>query len=133
MTIRLAVRRALLLGALLTAVAPLGAQTGRVRFRVKAPTGEAMPRAEVFLLGSHDKPIASVEANLAGEIVWTHLPWRDCHFLVSSPGYVSGRPTVIVRNSEEQLVEVTLAIPVERYYPPLPVQPAKHRWWQIFR
>jgi hypothetical protein len=59
---RFIIRRALLLGVLLTPVAPVWAQTGRVCFLVKSPSGETIPRAEVFLLGSHDKPIAEQPA-----------------------------------------------------------------------
>jgi hypothetical protein len=123
-------------GAVLLAAPALWAQTGRVRFQVKDPAGSPVSHAEVFLLGSRNKPIASVEANDAGEIVWTHLPWRDCHFQVSKAGFHNSQLTVTVRNSDEQLVQVTLQAGIEDYfevYPPNASRPARHRWWQIFR
>ena len=123
------------LGLLLTIHAPLWAQGGHVRIRVTQPTGEALPRAVVSLLGSHDKPIASVETNNQGEVVWTRLPWHTTNFQVSCTGFRSARTTVniIPYNYDEHLLEVTLPIPTEAYYPPLPIQPVKRHWWQILR
>jgi len=74
----------------------------------KQPTGEALAHAGISLLDSHKKPIATVQTDKAGEVVWTHLPWRTFQFQVSFMGFFYSRPKITFRNSDEQLVEVTL-------------------------
>jgi hypothetical protein len=149
-------RRAILVGALLTAVAPLWAQSGRVRIHVTDATGAVVPLAQVSLLNADGKPTRTVGANDAGEVVWTDLPLGDAHFLVLVPGFNSLRLAVTFRNANEQTVEarlevgtigervtveplvqpVRVAVPQTLNSPPVqaPIStPAKHRWWQIFR
>ena len=103
-------RRVVLIGALLTAVAPLWAQTGRVRIRVTDATGAGVPRAEVSLLDADDKPTRTVGANEAGEVIWTDLPLGDAHFVVIVPGFNSLRLAVTIRNANEQTVEARLEV-----------------------
>jgi hypothetical protein len=145
-------RRAVLIGALLTAVAPLWAQTGSVRIRVTDITGGGVPKAQVSLVDANEKPTRTAEANNIGEVVWTDLPLGDAHFLVSEPGFNSLRLVVTIRNANEQTVDARLAVGEERgllevqpvRVPPpqtldspslqAPIsRPAKRKWWQIFR
>lgn len=121
-------RRAILLGALLAAVSPLWAQTGRVRIRVTDRTGTVIKTARVSLLGANGQPVRQLEADQVGEAVWTDLPLGDSHFTVTSPGFILLRLTVMIRNADEQIVDARLEgfvgeiVPVKR-----------RRWWQIFR
>jgi hypothetical protein len=103
-------RRAVLIGALLTAVAPLWGQTGRVRIRVTDPSEAAVPMAQVSLLHADDKPTRTVAANDSGEVLWTDLPSGDAHFLVIVPGFNSRKLTVTIRNGDEQTVEARLEL-----------------------
>jgi hypothetical protein len=143
--------RAILVGALLTAVTPLWAQTGPVRFRVIDSLGSAIPAATVSLLGADDQPIRTELANDAGESVWTDLPLGDSHLRVTVPGFKSRLLTVTVTKGEEQILDAQLEVgciecgpefnpEYMRYSDSLDLtastpQPrlAKRRWWQIFR
>jgi len=100
-------RREVLVAALLTAVAPLMAQNGRVRIVVKDPTGALIPNAEAVLQGGDGKP---TRANDAGEIVWSDLPLGSSTFVVSSLGFASRPVTVTVWNGDESRAEVTLEV-----------------------
>lgn len=68
-------RRAVLVGALLTAISPLMAQTGRVRIRVTDATGASIPGAVASLLGPDNKPMRTARADAMGQIVLTDLPF----------------------------------------------------------
>lgn len=103
-------RRAILLGALLTAVAPLWAQSGRVRIRVTDPVGAVIPQAKVCLLGIDDQPIRTAFADDLGEILWADLPLGDSRFLVAVPGFKFRRLTVTVRDANETQMEAALEI-----------------------
>ncbi len=98
-------RREVLVAALLTAVAPLMAQSGRVRIVVKDPTGTVIANAEAVLHGGDGK---AIRTNDAGEIVWTDLPLGSATFVVRSSGFMQRSVTVMVRNGEEVRAEVTL-------------------------
>lgn len=100
-------RREVLVAALLTAVAPLMAQSGRVRIVVKDPAGAVIPNAEAVLQGGDGK---AIRTNDAGEIAWSDLPLGGTTFVVRSPGFVSRPVTVTVRNGEEVRTEVTLEL-----------------------
>jgi hypothetical protein len=147
-------RRAILVGALLTAVAPLLAQSGRARIRVTDPTGTVVPHATVSLLGSNDRPIRTEPADERGEVLLTDLPLGDSRFSVVVPGFMTFHGTVTVRGSEEQVIEahlllgttgtvvtIDLAQPAQMPNPqtldqpaqPAPLKPTKRHWWQIFR
>jgi len=149
-------RRAILIGAMLTAVAPLWAQSGRVRIHVTDATGAVVPMAQVSILNADGKPSRTVRANDADEVVWTDLPLGDAYFLVLVPGFNSLRLAVTVRNADEQTVEarpevgtIGERVTVEPIVQPVRVpppqtldspsarapvpKPAKRRWWQIFR
>jgi len=121
-------RRAILIGTMLTAVAPLWGQTGRVRIRVTDPSGTVIKTARVSLLGVNGQPVRQLEADQMGEVVWTDLPLGDSHFTVTSPGFILLRLTVTIRNANEQIVDARLEgfvgeiVPIKR-----------RRWWQIFR
>jgi hypothetical protein len=55
-------RREVLVAALLTAVAPLVAQNGRVRIVVKDPTGAVIPNTEAVLQGGDGRAIRTNDA-----------------------------------------------------------------------
>ena len=103
-------RRAILVGALLTTVSPLFAQTGRVRIRVTDVTGAVVSGAEGSLLGADNKPKRTVRANDHGEIVWTDLPMGNCRFRVTMLGFRDRRLTVTLRNSDEVKIEAQLEV-----------------------
>ena len=151
-------RRALLVGALFTAIAPLWAQTGRIRIRVTDITGAAIPTATASLLGPDNKTLRTESADIAGEILWTDLPVGDSVIVVKATGFDSRRLTVTSRNNKELLVEARLEVgsmgTVVTLAPePAPVPPSlasapapavsqtaspaspqprrKHRWWKI--
>jgi hypothetical protein len=155
-------RRAILVGALLTAVSPLWAQTGRIRIRAIDITGAAVPHATVSLLGAEDRPMRSATSDERGESVWTDLPLGDSRISVTAPGFMLFRQTITIRNSEEQVIEAPLRVPeftgevviIDQPAPsgyiqspqtlvatPAPdsaptspqPKPAKRKWWQIFR
>jgi hypothetical protein len=101
-------RRAVMVGALLTAISPLMAQTGRVRIRVTDATGAVVPGAVGSLLGTDDK--SKKTANEAGEIVFTDLPFGDCRFTVAMPGFKNRSMTTTIRNGDEVKIEAVLEI-----------------------
>jgi hypothetical protein len=139
-----------LIGAFLTAISPLMAQSGRVRIHVTDATGAAIPGAEASLLGADDKPQRTERANDIGEIVWTDLPFGECKIGVTSTGFATRRLVLIFCNSIEVNVDVQLQVggvggatlvepdssplvahldpPAEVAKPPRP----KRRWWKIF-
>lgn len=103
-------RRGLLVGALLTAISPLMAQTGRVRIRVIDANGAMVVTAEASLLGSDKKPKRTVRANEVGEIAWTDLPLGNCQFTVMAPGFKARSLPVTLRNGDEVKIEVSLEV-----------------------
>lgn len=98
------------MGALLTAISPLMAQTGRVRIRVTDRTGLVITTAEASLLGGDGKPVRTAEANDAGEIAFTDLPLGDSRIAVIAPGFSMRPVTVTVRDGDELKIEVTLDV-----------------------
>ena len=124
-------RRAILVGALLTAVSPLMAQSGRVRIRVTDSSGTAVvPRAAVSLLGEDDKPLRSLETDEMGETVFTDLPFGDSRLTVTCPGLKNLALTVTVRNSQEVRVDAKLEVGT-MVGEVVAIKP-KRRWWHIF-
>jgi hypothetical protein len=103
-------RRAVLVGALLTAISPLLAQAGRVRIRVTDPTGAAVSAARASLLGPDNKPTRTERANEKGEIVFVDLPFGDSHFAVDCMGFQTSRLTATVKNGDEEQIETTLQV-----------------------
>ena len=67
-------RRAILIGAFLTAISPLMAQSGRLRIRVSDITGAVIPGAEVALLGMDGNALRTENANEQGEFIFSDLP-----------------------------------------------------------
>jgi hypothetical protein len=146
-------RRAVLLGALLTAVSPLMAQSGRVRIRVTDLTGTVIPGAEASLLGIDEKLILAGRADKAGEIVLTGLPIGDSRITLTCPGFKNLPLVVTIRNADELNVDAKLEVgpvtmgifldaphktvtaPTPQVEPPSQVSQPKtnrKRWW-IFR
>jgi hypothetical protein len=125
-------RRAVLAGALLTAISPLMAQSGRVRIRVTDPAGAVIPGAEVSLLGPDDKPTRTEQSNEEGEVIFTDLSIGDSRLVVKRLGFRDLALTATVRNSEEVRVDAKLEVAVMgeflRIVPPRP----KRHWWHIF-
>jgi len=103
-------RRVILLGALLTAVSPLFAQSGRVRIRVVDPTGMPVKHALVSLWGRNENIIRQEEVDENGEVVLRDLPLGDSTFSVVAGGFDRAQITITVRDAEEQTVTVTLQI-----------------------
>jgi len=139
-------------GALLTAISPLMAQTGRVRIRVTDRTGSVITTAEASLLGSDGKPVRTVNANNAGEIAFMALPLGDSRLAVIAPGFSMRPVTVTVRNGDELKIEAMLEVgtvggavtiepvsaeldaPAPALSTPVPAaKRAKRRRWLIFR
>jgi carboxypeptidase family protein len=103
-------RRAVLLGALLTAISPLMAQSGRVRIRVTDATGAVVPLAEASQLDESGKVSRTLPANNLGEIVVTGLPVGNARFRVECTGFKSLPLTVTVRNEDELKVDARLEV-----------------------
>jgi len=133
-----------LIGAFLTAIYPLMAQSGRVLIRVTDLTGNVIPRAQVALLRPDDKPLRTEQADDMGDIVWTDLPIGESRISVASRGFATRRLVVTVRNSDGMKVDAQLEVgrgvmvytsvahsdsPSEVGKPPRP----KRHWWQILR
>lgn len=120
-------RRAVLVGALFTAVSPLLAQSGRVRVRVTDVSGAVIPGAQVSLLGKDRKPRRSLQTNENGETIFTDLRKGNSHFVVSRPGFDSLPLTVTVQTPDELRVDAKLEVSIMGSFRP------KRRWWHIFR
>lgn len=103
-------RRAVLAGALLTAISPLMAQAGRVRIRVTDPAGTVIPGARVSLLGPDNTPTRTEQTDERGEIVFADLPVGDCRLAVAVIGFSTRRLTVPVRGGDELKVEAVLQV-----------------------
>jgi hypothetical protein len=139
-------RRAVLLGALLTAISPLMAQSGRVRIMVTDPTGTVIPTAQASLLGSDNKPTRTEHANERGEIVFADLPLGDCRFAVTTIGFATSQVVVTLRNGDEVKIETSLQVGLVGEFvtvqkntskpnktPTMASPTSKRKWWQIFR
>jgi hypothetical protein len=124
-------RRAILVGALLTAISPLMAQTGRVRIRVMDATKAVIPAAEISVLGPDGKPSQTVTANEVGEAVLLDLPIGDNRFVAVAPGFVQRRFTVVIQNSDEVRVDTILEVGATTMGG-LIVIASKRRRWLIF-
>jgi len=103
-------RRAVLIGAMLTAISPLMAQSGRVRIRVIDESGAVIPNAEVSLLGKDQKPVLTKRANEAGEVVLTDLPIGDSRVSVSVNGFRTLSLSVTIQSTDELTVNAKLQI-----------------------
>jgi hypothetical protein len=101
-------RRAVLVGALLTAISPLIAQTGRIRIVIVDPNKAVIPGAEVALLGKDDKPVRTQRSDGTGVSRWSELPMGDVKFRVTSYGFNAKPIVVTIKNADELSVEVTL-------------------------
>jgi hypothetical protein len=99
-------RRAILLGALLTAVSPLFAQSGRLRIRVTDITGAVVPNAKVTISGTS----IAASTDQAGEALITGLPIGDSRVSIQVPGFQNFEKTITVQASGEQRLEATLQI-----------------------
>ncbi len=102
-------RRAVLLGALLTAASPVMAQSGRVRIRVTDAMGAVVPGAVASLFGTDRKVALTGRADEAGEIVLTGVPMKVSEVRVTHPGFkifsLVGVPNL---NADELKLDVKL-------------------------
>jgi hypothetical protein len=105
-------RRAILIGAFLTAISPLMAQSGRVRIRVTDVTGAVVPGSVASLLGEDGKPIQTAYSNETGEIEFADLPMGNSRFVVQRSGFKSLPLTVTVRSGDEIKVQAQLEVNV---------------------
>lgn len=103
-------RRAIIVGAIFTAVSPLFAQSGRVRIRVMDAARTVVPAAEASLLDPEGQLMATAQSDERGEIVFTGLPIGDSKIKVSSPGFALLMLTVTVRNEAELTLDATLQV-----------------------
>lgn len=92
-------RRAILLGALLTAAAPLFGQSGRLRIRVTDQTGAAVPHSTVSVWGDRENITRQESVNELGEVTLTNLPFGDSIISIAMPGFVTFRRTITTKNS----------------------------------
>ena len=120
-------RRTILVGALLTAVSPLFAASGRVKFRVIDPTGGPVPKASIAVLNSEDEAVQCIESDQFGEAVLTGLPLGDSRFAVAKPGFERRRLTITFHNGKEVKVEVNLWFPFIGIV--VEVKPKKRHGW----
>lgn len=100
----------ILVGALLTAISPLMAQSGRVRIRVIDASGAVISRADVSLLGVDGNPQRRLQTDDIGEVVITDLPMGNSRVRISSPGFDTQPLTVTVRDSDELKVDAKLYV-----------------------
>jgi hypothetical protein len=124
-------RRAILVGALLTAVAPLCAQSGQLRLRVTDITGAVAPGASVSLLGSNSQSLHTLQTGRDGEVVLADLPLGDSVISIAMPGFMTYRRTVTIRDAVEQKVEATLEVSSTTMGEVVVTR--KRKWWQIFQ
>lgn len=103
-------QRAVLVGAALTVISPLMAQSGQVRIRVMDLRGAAIPSAEASILGNDGNPALTGRANQLGEIVLTGLPIGDSKVRVTCAGFMTLPRIVTIRNSDEVKVDARLGI-----------------------
>ncbi|HXP87568.1 MAG TPA: carboxypeptidase-like regulatory domain-containing protein [Bryobacteraceae bacterium] len=131
-------RRAVLVGALLTAISPLLAQSGRVRFRVSDQTGALVPDAEISLLDKENKVLLTQHADNAGTAVFTGLPMGVARFTVASPGFSTMPVAVTISSGKEVKVWANLMLSVigESIEVPAPEPTGaaarkrkRKRWW----
>ena len=125
-------RRALLIGALLTAFSPLFGATGRVRFRVLDPDGVVIPRVSISLMDSNERVVRTLETNESGEVGWTDLPPGDSLFLVSLPGWPTKRVNITFRNAKEVKAEVHFSLPVIGDVIEVKGKRKKHNGWIVY-
>ena len=126
-------RRAILFGALLAAVSPLFAASGRVRFRVIDLTGDPVAKASIAVLDSEDKTVQCVETDESGEAVLTSLPLGDSRFAVTSPGFVKRQLTLMLHNGKEVKLEVHLWVPIiGTIIEVKPKPPRKRHGWLMY-
>lgn len=126
-------RRAVLVGALLTAITPLMAQSGLVRIRVTDVSGAPITNAaEASVMGADGKPVVTARSNDAGEILLTGLPKGDSRILISSPGFQTQVLIVTIRNSREVKIDAILYVSI--IGETVAIRPQKKRkWWWPFR
>jgi hypothetical protein len=92
-----------LAGALLTAVSPLLAQSGRVRFRVTDPVGARVSGAEISLVDKDEKVLLTEHTDSAGTAVFTGVPMGVAQFIVASPGFNSTPVTVTISSGKKEV------------------------------
>jgi hypothetical protein len=104
------------MGALLTTISPLMAQSGRVRIRVIDPTGAVLRNAEASVLGKDEKSILAGRTNKDGEIVLAGLPIGNSRITVTCQGFKNLRLIVTIQNADEIEVEAKLKFgPITMY------------------
>jgi hypothetical protein len=109
-------RRTVLVGALLTAISPLMAQSGRIRIRVIDQTGVVVSGALVALLGADGKPRRIVATNEIGEASFMNLPLGAHRFTASSFGYRTRRLAVTAYSDKEMKIETILEVATMGYF-----------------
>ena len=103
-------RRAVLAGALLTAISPLMAQDRRLRLVAQDPSGAVVSGVKVELLDKNDKVLRTMETNQVGEVIWADLPIGDSIFRFSVSGFKSKTISVTLIGVGEKRVEVKLDV-----------------------
>ena len=155
-TVQPRTRRAIIVGAMLTAISPLMAQTGRLRIRVTDATGAALAgMAEVSLLSNDGTATSRARTNEIGEVRFEDLPIGDIRILVTCEGFISLSLTRTLLNTDESTLVVPLKVGAaimggavsadapfaailsrpreETIHPPTSTPPKKRRRWWPFR
>jgi hypothetical protein len=119
-----------LVGALLTAISPLMAQSGGVRILVTDTMGAAIPDAVASLSDKNGNIQLNGRSNEAGEIVLTGVPVGTYQIRVTRPGFKThefvGIPIV---NADELRLDVKLEVAIIMGV----VSYKKLKRWWIFR
>lgn len=87
-------RRAVLAGALLTAISPLIAQTGQVSFKVTDPGGTVIPNTSVKLLDGNAQVKQTSVTDQYGVVNFSGLPIGNTRFHFEVPGFAPKSITV---------------------------------------
>lgn len=95
----------MLMGAFLTAISPLMAQSGRVRIRVMDYAGAVIPGAEVLLFG-----VLVGVADETGQIALTSPPIGESQLTVTRPGFKNLPLIVTVRNGDELNIDAKMQV-----------------------
>jgi hypothetical protein len=100
-------RRAILLGAVLTAIAPLFGQSGSLRIRVKDIAGAVVPHANISVPGTD----VTATTDASGEAVISGLSVGDSRISITVPGFIRFQQTVTIRDGEERVLNAQLQVP----------------------
>ena len=103
-------RRAILAGALLTAISPLMAQDGRIRVRLVDPAGMVVAGAEVSVSGRDPRDTKTLRTDKAGEALFSGLATGNHTIRANVAGFKTAILQVNVSTSKEVLATPRLEL-----------------------